>query len=187
MPKIVNIWFENVICFHKIYACLFSVDKKQQSCECQFLRKQSQNDLQLLSKVMTWGWINHSNYSWVHLYIYIYCNEKRGRNSFTPTMLLAPTFRVTRIRNSHRLLLTQCLLSAFRITPPASPIWSFYSLFSSYANYRYSHIRSPQTHIPLFFFSRRSNADAMCGNLFHYFLYHTHIYIYIYIYIITVK
>ena len=38
---------------------------------------------------------------------------------------------------------------------------SFYSLFSSYANDHYSHIRSPQTHIPLFFFSQRSNADAM--------------------------
>ena len=87
------------------------------------------------------------------------CKEKRGRNSFTPTILLAPTFRVTRLCNSHQLLLTQCLLSALRITPPASPIWSFYSLFS-YANYCYSHIRSPKTHIPLFL-SRRSNADAM--------------------------
>ena len=69
-----------------------------------------------------------------------------------PTMLLAPTLRITRLCNSHQLLLTQCLLSALRITPPASPIWSFYSLFSSYANYRYLHIRSPQTHIPLFSF-----------------------------------
>ena len=99
------------------------------------------------------------------------CNEKRGRNSFTPTMLLTPTFRVTRLRNSRQFFLTQCLLSAFRITPPASPVWSFYSLFSSYANHRYSYIRNPQTHIPLFFFSRRSNADAM-SNLFHYFLYY---------------
>ena len=132
------------------------------------------------------------------------CNEKkRGWNSFTPTMLLVPTFRVTwlcnshqllltqyllsalritrlcnshqllltqyllsalritRLCNSHQLLLTQCLLSTPRITPPASPIWSFYSLFSSYANYHYLHIRSPQTHIPLFFFSQRSNTDAM--------------------------
>ena len=48
----------------------------------------------------------------------VLCNEKRGRNSFTPTMLLAPTFRVTRLCNSHQLLLTQCLLSTLRITPP---------------------------------------------------------------------
>ena len=85
--------------------------------------------------------------------------------------LLALTFRVTRLHNSHQLLLTQCLLSAFRITPP--PIWSFYSLFSSYANYRYSHIRSPQTHIPLFFFSPMVKHRRDVSNLFHYFLFHS--------------
>ena len=113
------------------------------------------------------------------------CKEKRGRNSFTPTMLLAPTFRVTRLRNSRQLLLTQCLLSAFRITPPASPIWPFYSFFSSYANYLYSHIRSPQTHIPLFFFSQRSNADAtwVIYSITFYTTRTLYIYIYIYIWI----
>ena len=76
-------------------------------------------------------------------------------------MMLAPTFRVTWLRNSCQLLFIQCLLSAFRITHPASPIWYFYSLFL-YASSGNLHMRrSPQTHIPLFSFPRWSNADAM--------------------------
>ena len=117
--------------------------------------------------------------------------KKGGRNSFMPTMLLAPTLRITwlcnshqllltqcllstlritRLCNLHQLLLTQCLLSALRITPPASPIWSFYSLFfSSYANYRYSHIRSPQT---LFFLFPIVKRRRDVSNLFYYILNH---------------
>ena len=38
------------------------------------------------------------------------CKEKRGRNSFSPAI------RITRLHNSRLLFLTQCLLSAFRIT-----------------------------------------------------------------------
>ena len=75
-----------------------------------------------------------------------------------------------------QLLLTQCLLSTLRITPPpASPIWSFDSLFSSYANYCYSHIRSPQTHIPLFFLFPTVKHRCDVSNLFHYFLDHKNI------------
>ena len=77
------------------------------------------------------------------------------------TQCLLSALRITRLCNSHQLLLTQCLLSALRITPPASPIWSSYTLFSTYVNYRYSHKRSPQTHIPFFFFSWWSNTDMM--------------------------
>ena len=59
--------------------------------------------------------LNHKYCLYIYIYIYV-CNEKRGWNSFMPTMLLAPTFRVTLLSNSYQLLLTQCLLSALRIT-----------------------------------------------------------------------
>ena len=108
-------------------------------------------------------------------------------NSFSPTLLLTQTLRITRFCNSHQLLLTQfqfstlritqlcdlyqllltqCLLFALRITPPALPIWSFYSLFSLYMN-----IRSPQTHIR--FFSPRIKRRYDVSNLFYYILDHT--------------
>ena len=125
-----------------------------------------------------WGiFLTHSSseYEWFLRSIWAIVMKMGLGTHFTPTMLLALTLRITWLCNSHQFFLTQCLLSALRITPPAFPIWSFYSLFFFLACKLpwLAYKESTNSHSPFFLYltvKRRRDVS----NLFHYFLDHTY-------------